>query len=316
MVDSRKILVLMTGGTIAQAGDDNGRMRFVKTVDDLVGAIRTEHRIDCHSFDPCMDVNLTSQAAKAIVAKVQEQADNYDGFVLITGTDAMEELAYLLDLTLSIRPPVVLTGAMKPADIVGYDGAANLEQAVAVAGDAAAADRGVLVAINDDVHLARYVRKADSQLIGAFVSHPGPVGQFRRGGVTFYYDGKRNPRAYDVQGVDRLETAVPILFYGFDMPFPRGILKDARGLVIAGMGTSSIPDAWIDYLSSEWTSQIPIVLVSRAMKGTNFDDRSYRGSLAKYEEKGFLLADFVDLNPMQARLKLCLELSGAVRLRG
>lgn len=38
---------------------------------------------------------------------------------------------------------------------------------------------GVLVAMNDSVHMARYVVKADSQLIGSFESHPGPVGQVR-----------------------------------------------------------------------------------------------------------------------------------------
>ncbi len=38
---------------------------------------------------------------------------------------------------------------------------------------------GVLIAMNDSVHMARYVVKADSQLIGSFESHPGPVGQVR-----------------------------------------------------------------------------------------------------------------------------------------
>ncbi len=38
---------------------------------------------------------------------------------------------------------------------------------------------GVLATLNDDIHLARYVRKVDSQLMGAFRSHPGPVGQVR-----------------------------------------------------------------------------------------------------------------------------------------
>lgn len=35
----------------------------------------------------------------------------------------------------------------------------------------------VVVVMNNDVHLGRYVFKSDSQLIGAFRSHPGPIGQ-------------------------------------------------------------------------------------------------------------------------------------------
>jgi hypothetical protein len=50
-----------------------------------------------------------------------------------------------------------------------------------------AAACGVLVAMNDSIHLASYVRKSDSQLIGSFRSHPGPIGQVRSGGPVFYY---------------------------------------------------------------------------------------------------------------------------------
>jgi L-asparaginase/Glu-tRNA(Gln) amidotransferase subunit D len=53
--------------------------------------------------------------------------------------------------------------------------------ALQVACAAAAGRFGVLVAMNDSVHAARHVVKADSQLLGAFSSGPaGPVAQVRR----------------------------------------------------------------------------------------------------------------------------------------
>ena len=45
----------------------------------------------------------------------------------------------------------------------------------------------VLLALNQRIHLAQYVRKADSSLTGAFHSHPGPIGEVRGGRPLLYY---------------------------------------------------------------------------------------------------------------------------------
>lgn len=104
---------------------------------------------------------------------------------------------------------MVITGAMKPSDITGYDGPANVEAAARVAVhpqaktlgtaillvsiviDLVCAERvpvnsalwfkcpvlGVLFVENDQIHAARYVYKADSNRIGAFHSTSGgPLG--------------------------------------------------------------------------------------------------------------------------------------------
>ncbi|KAG2422966.1 hypothetical protein HXX76_015637 [Chlamydomonas incerta] len=115
-------------------------------------------------------------------------------FVLVTGTDTLEEFAFTLDLLLGLELaaagcPLVVTGAMKPYDIEGYDGAANMQQAVQVALCRAAGRWGVLVCLNDAVQSARWAAKADSQLMGAFRSPQpgGAVAQVREGCVRFYY---------------------------------------------------------------------------------------------------------------------------------
>jgi hypothetical protein len=102
-----------------------------------------------------------------------------------------EEAAFALDLLLPPEDlagkPLVITGAMKPRDILGYDGFSNLRDSIEVAASPESRNFGVLVVMNDDIHPARYVRKHDSQLMGSFRSHPGPVGQIRRGVPRFYY---------------------------------------------------------------------------------------------------------------------------------
>jgi L-asparaginase len=309
MGSTPNILVMMTGGTIAQAVDADGRMQIARSVEDLVGQVRRPERIETHSFGARTGANLTFETVHAVAEKVIATQGLYDGYVLITGTDSMEEMAYLLDLVLDVPTPLVLTGAMKPSDIIGYDGIANLDQAIQAAAAVDSAGRGVLLAMNDRVHVARYVRKVDTQLIGAFQSHPGPVGEFRRGRLIYAFQNTRSADYFDHGLLLRAPRDIRVIVFTMDQPFSEALFSGADGAVIAGMGTASISEQWVEALSPAITRKMPIVLVSRCVWGTNFDDHYYRGSLVKYEDKGFLLADYADLNQMQARLRLALVLA-------
>ena len=72
------------------------------------------------------------------------------GAVVLAGTDTLEELAYCLHLMLGtalrrrFRAPLVLTGAMLPADQLGGDNAKNLRDALLVGAGAPAASAPLL----------------------------------------------------------------------------------------------------------------------------------------------------------------------------
>ena len=76
---------------------------------------------------------------------VQELADREDisGIVITHGTDTLEETAYFLDLTVKTKKPVVVTGAMRSSDELGYDGPSNLAAAVCTAISDEAYNKGV-----------------------------------------------------------------------------------------------------------------------------------------------------------------------------
>lgn len=90
--------------------------------------------------------------------------------------------------------------------------------------------------------------------------------------------------------------------------FLETFLEGADGVIVAGMGTGSIPNDIIEVLE-KYTNKIPVVITTRCTTGQSFDDYYYKGSLKKYESKGFIINGFENLNPLQARIKLILQLS-------
>ena len=84
---------------------------------------------------------------------------------------------------------MAVTGAAKPQHVEGFDGRANVLAAARTVLSPALQPwaLGTVVTMDDTVHAARYVRKADSALqAGMFQSHPGPLAQIRGGAVHAY----------------------------------------------------------------------------------------------------------------------------------
>jgi L-asparaginase len=103
-------------------------------------------------------------------------ADGAAGVVLVQGTDTLEETGYFLDLYWDRPEPLIVTGAMRPPQYPSADGPANLLAATLTAVEPRSRGLGVLVVLNDEVHAAARVRKADSSALGAFTSVPfGPL---------------------------------------------------------------------------------------------------------------------------------------------
>ncbi|TGP13092.1 asparaginase, partial [Mesorhizobium sp. M1D.F.Ca.ET.234.01.1.1] len=88
-----------------------------------------------------------------------EKQDDYDGYVITHGTDTLEETAYLLDLTVDISKPIVITGAMRSSNEIGADGLYNFLSAIRVAISDESLNMGVMVVFNDEIHTARNVTK-------------------------------------------------------------------------------------------------------------------------------------------------------------
>src|SRR6201996_6882551 len=176
-----KVVLFTLGGTIAStpaAGGVVPRLSGADLLTSVPGLDRAGLEVKVHDFRQVPSSSLTIGDILDLAVAIREQVGaGADGVVVSQGTDTIEETVFLLDLLYDGDAPVVFTGAMRHPMLAGADGPANLLAAVTVAASPQARGLGCLVVFGDEIHAARFVRKAHTTSITAFISPPtGPLG--------------------------------------------------------------------------------------------------------------------------------------------
>lgn len=98
----------------------------VKKLDYVIDNIQFQTPIDSS------DMDITHW--QSIVRSIADNYDNYDGFVVLHGTDTMAYTASALSFMLqNLRKPVIITGSQLPIGEVRTDGEENLITALQIA---------------------------------------------------------------------------------------------------------------------------------------------------------------------------------------
>ncbi|QYJ08088.1 asparaginase [Qipengyuania flava] len=307
-----RLTVLATGGTIAGiagsaiAHDYRSGEIGIEDYLERVGGLGLEAElsgtqianIDSADIGP----SVWQPLHDAAMATLGDQGCH--GVIVTHGTDTLEETAFLLDQTLPATKPVVVVGAMRPADAVGYDGLRNFANAVRVASDPDAAGRGVLVVMGDRVFAARDVYKVRTRGTEAFRGFPREsVGLVTPASLEWFGAPWRSaPEAAFGLPEALPEVVIVYAFAGLDAAgVERQIGEATRGVVIAGVGEGNMPESARQALVVLAQRGIPVVRASRADEGlVNREPED--------EENRFVAARA--LNPQKARILLQLLLAG------
>ena len=307
MIKQPAIRVLATGGTIAGMAGSATRHEYLPGqigIDDWLGRV-AEFGLPAQLLGTQI-ANIGSEDIGPLVwsalhrAILDAMADEaVDGIVITHGTDTAEETAFLLDLTLPTQKPIVIVGAMRPADAVGSDGMRNFVNAVRVASDPGASGRGVLLVMGDRVLAARDARKVRTRgTDDAFRGFPrGSIGLVTPAALEWF----GNPwREGEDARYDYPETLpeVPILYMGAGMQadlVDRILPDNPRGIVVAGVGEGNMPDAVRERLIEHRKNGLIVVRASRVDEG--LVDRE-----PEDDPNGFVAARA--LNPQKSRILL------------
>jgi len=304
-----KVIVITTGGTIAMSEDLNSRTVKpidLETLDEMIpfleeyGTVEMDHFINIPS--PHMTPEIMYQLTKYINKYLQEE--EVLGVVVTHGTDTLEETAYFLDLTITCKKPVVVTGAMRSSNELGADGPLNLVNAVRVAKDPSSIGKGVFVVFNDEIHAARYVTKTHTSNVATFQSPAtGPIGTVTKKGIRFSHAPliRDNYELFPPDGkIGLIKAAVGM----DDLLINAYIENNYQGIVIEGLGQGNLPPNMLEGIKRSIENKIPIVLVSRCFNGFVDDVYDYLGGGKQLKKLGVIFSN--GLNGQKARIKLML----------
>jgi len=268
------VQIITTGGTIASRIDPvtGGAVPAVNAAElvSLSPAIReyaAEVRVT--DFGMLQSWNIGPEVMRRIAVAASKALDDgaVGGVVVTHGTDTMEETSFALDLLVDSDKPVVFTGAMRNASDAGFDGPRNLAAAVRVALDSSSRGRGTLLAMNAEIHAARYVTKTHTTSFSTFVSpETGPLGIIDDRGVWYRSTIEAAPHVV----CSRAETNVHLvkMAAGADALILNALLSaHVAGIVIEGSGAGNVSNAWNEPIASCIAASIPVVLVSRCLTG-------------------------------------------------
>jgi L-asparaginase len=309
------VVILATGGTIAGAagsGVQSGYTSGQVTIDAMVNAVPDITKLANIKGEQISNVgsqDMSFEIMMKLAKRIGELAasKDVDGIVITHGTDTMEETAYFLNLTTKTDKPVVLVGSMRPSTAVSADGPLNLYNAVAVAADPNARNRGVLLVMNDWIHSAQSLTKVSTTAVQTFMSPiRGLIGTTAYGVNEYYrYPHSRYGAKSELstQGVTKLPR-VDIIYADADLEpdlIDASVEHGAKGIVIAGVGNGNMNKVALDACARAAKKGVVVVRSTRVTTGNvarNVEiDDDKMGFVASY-----------DLNPQKSRILLSIAL--------
>ncbi|MGB7622072.1 MAG: asparaginase [Terriglobia bacterium] len=311
-MNSPKVLFIFTGGTMSMKFDPEigaavpaySGKEVLAMVPHLDSICRYELIDFARIPGPHMTPEKMFDLSKLLNAQLGR--DDIAGAVVTHGTDALEETAYFLELTVDSYKPVAVIGAMRHSGEIGWDGATNVIAAARVVLDPEATDRGVMVVMNDEICTAREVTKTHTEAYDAFKSPEfGPIGLVDRDRIMWV----RGKFWRKIIRTDRIETSVDMFktYAGFD---PRlihyAIDTGAKGLVIESMGRGNTPPAAFTAVKRALEIPLPVVICSRSVRGRVLDTYGYEGAGKQARRLGAIFGG--NLPGQKARIKLILAL--------
>ncbi len=135
-----KILIIYTGGTIGMVNDPKtGRLNpfdFENLYKSIPELKQFKYKLNVHSLAKPIDSSeMNLSIWKELANTLFDNYNNYDGFVILHGSDTMAYTASALSFMLQgLKKPVILTGSQLPIGQIRTDGKENLITAIEIAG--------------------------------------------------------------------------------------------------------------------------------------------------------------------------------------
>lgn len=256
-----KVLLISTGGTITMVRDRvSGALTpadietFKAYIPELFAG---DIQVDIQAFTPLLDSSdIGPDSWQRMARMVVDHYNDYDGFVVLHGTDTMSYSASALSFMLqNLNKPVVFTGSQLPVGVLRSDAKENLLTAIEIAaakdedGDAIVPE--VTIYFEDRLFRANRTTKRNAEHFSAFNSYNYPA--LAKAGVHITYQ-PHLVHYCDLHAPlilhEQFDTNVAVLklFPGIQPAVVRALLRTRglKGVVLETFGAGNAPtDKWL-----------------------------------------------------------------------
>ncbi len=252
MTSQPSILIIYTGGTIGMMVDSATGVLHPFDFGDLYERIPEIRKIKCKidniSFDPIIDSSdMDPEIWAHLASLIQENYDNYDGFVILHGSDTMAYTASALSFMLeNLSKPVILTGSQLPIGTIRTDGKENLITAIEIAAtkkNGCALVPEVCIYFEYQLYRGNRTHKYNAEHFDAFRSSNYPI--LAKAGVEIKYNHSiiRKATNKNLTVFTKMNTNIASLrlFPGIQQNYVSAVLNTdgLKGLVIETFGSGN-----------------------------------------------------------------------------
>ena len=282
MIEETSILIIYTGGTIGMIADkDTGALvpfNFDNINKHIPELARFNFTLDFHCFEPIMDSsNMNLDVWVELGQIIKKHYEDYDGFVVLHGSDTMAYSASALSFILeNLNKPVIFTGSQLPLGVLRTDGRENLITSIEIAAakeDDTPIVPEVCVYFENKLMRGNRTSKYNAENFNAFVSGNLPL----LADIGIYIKYNRNiilkPKFKKLKAHKNLDSGVAVLklFPGINKEFMKSFLsiKGLKGVVMESFGSGNAPsEKWfIDIIREAISSGLIILNVTQCMSG-------------------------------------------------
>lgn len=291
-----KVLIIYTGGTFGMMRNEQGVLApfdFSNILEHLPTLRNLALELTVISFDKPIDSsNIQPEHWQVMADVIEQNYAQYEGFVVLHGTDTMAYSASALSFMLQgLSKPVIFTGAQLPISEPRSDARENLITSLEIAATTIDGKPAVPeVCIFFDFVLLRGNRskKVESMQFDAFDS--GNYPPLAKAGVKIDYDKSVIHSADDqsLRLMRNFDTQVAVLkiYPGLNLNTVRALLNTPglQALIIETYGSGNAPSAFwlVDELNRAIQKGLIIVNISQC-SGGRVTQGKYETSKALYE---------------------------------
>jgi len=279
-----KVLLIYTGGTIGMVRNPHTKALEPFDFEHLLNHVpelrQFDTEISTYQFDPPIDSSDMSPLRWTDLSHViADRYDDYDGFVVLHGTDTMAYTASALSFMLeNLTKPVIFTGSQLPIGQMRTDGKENLITSIEIAAahhqDGTAIVPEVGIYFNGHLLRGNRTTKQSAEEFNAFESFNYPHLVDAGVNISYHNDAIRKPDfSKPMIPHFRLDNNVIIfsLFPGIREDLIRHIIStpNLKSIVMRTFGSGNAPqNPWLISALREASKRGKVVInISQCMQG-------------------------------------------------